>query len=72
MGRPFDEMMALLDARKRKENREHLKAASIRRAARDVVEDGFPCQTAARNHGVPVERVSAEVKRLRALATPPP
>jgi hypothetical protein len=61
--RPIDEELALMDSRRRKGDREHVLAGA------DVLEEGHSCESAARNRGVPPERVRAAVKAARG-ATP--
>lgn len=68
MPRPHDESLALVDARRRKEQSQHVRAAAIQRAVRDVLEDGAACEVAARNRGVPEGRVKALVRAARAAS----
>lgn len=65
MPRPQREMEALVDARRRAASREHAKAAAIRRAVADVIDGDLCAEEAARNRGVPVERVRAAVASAR-------
>lgn len=65
MPRPHDEALALVDARRRLEDREHAKSGAIRRAVDDVLSGDCSAEAAARNRGVPPERVRAAVKAAR-------
>jgi hypothetical protein len=63
--RPEHERLALEESKRRGRDREHCLDGAIRRAVDDVLSGDHSSEAAARNRGVPAERVRAAVKAAR-------